>query len=243
MKTGALVSMLLLAMASLGQEIPAGTILPVQLNSSLRSNKLRSGESISGRVMQNVPLPSNSKLRAGSKVVGRVVAVTPASATSQAEIALRFDTVVTGKQHIPIATNLRAIATMMDVAEARVPESGPDRGTPEYYWTTDQIGGEAVYHGGGAVTHGSYVVGKSVGDGVLVRVSAAAGTKCRGEVADNDRPQALWVFSSDACGVYDIPSLAILHAGRTDPRGEIRLGSSAGDVNIRGGSGLLLRVE
>jgi hypothetical protein len=83
--------------------------------------------------------------------MGQVVAVRPASNGSSAEISIRFDTLATGTQHIPVITNLRALATMMDVAEAQFPESGPDRGTSEYSWTTDQIGGEVDYRGGGAI--------------------------------------------------------------------------------------------
>ena len=132
---------------------------------------------------------------------------------------------------------------MMDVSQAQIPESGPDRGTSEYSWTTEQIGGEVNDRAGGAVTHGSGVVGRSVADGVLVRVSSRPGTQCRGEVDGNDRLQALWVFSSDACGLYDLPDVVLLHAGRSDPVGEITLLSDRGNLLIRGGSGMLLRVR
>lgn len=132
---------------------------------------------------------------------------------------------------------------MMDVSEAQIPESGPDRGTSQYNWTTDQIGGEVDYRGGGAIAHGSDIVGHSVPDGVLVRLSSKPGTKCRGEVDGNDQPQALWVFSSDACGLYDFPDLILEHAGRTSPAGEITLRSNKGNLNIRAGSGMLLRVN
>lgn len=239
-----LIIMLLLTAGSFAQDaIPAGTILPVQLNCSLRSNKAKPGQAITARVMQDVPLPAGAKIHAGASVIGQVVAVKSASSEANAEISLRFDTLATGTQHIPVITNLRALATMMDVSEAQIPESGPDRGTSEYSWTTEQIGGEVDYRGGGAIVHAAEIVGHSVPDGVLVRVSSKVGTKCRGEVNGDDQPQALWVFSSDACGLYDFPDVTLAHAGRTPPVGEITLQSNKGNVNIRAGSGMLLRVN
>src|SRR5580658_7083065 len=37
--------------------IPLGTILPVRLNSTIWSDKSKPGQTITGRVMQNIPLP------------------------------------------------------------------------------------------------------------------------------------------------------------------------------------------
>ena len=87
----------------------------------------------------------------------------------------------------------------------------------------------------------SEVVGKSVGDGVLAR--PREGAECRGELEGNDNPQALWVFSTDACGAYGIEHLRIVHAGRTDPVGKIVLASGTQNVKLRNGDGLLLRVN
>lgn len=233
-----------LAAGSLAQvAVPAGTILPVQLNSTLKSNRARPGDVITTRVMQDVPLTGHSKIRAGAKVVGHIVSVEPGSNETADQISLRFDTLAVGSRRIPITTNLRAMASMMDISEAQVPVSGPDRGTSDWNWTTDQIGGEVAMHGGGPVIHGSNVVGRAEGNGVLVRVNARPGTPCRGAVEGNDEPQALWVFSSDACGLYDLPNLMLVHAGRTDPVGEITLKAQKGNVKIQAGSGMLLRVN
>lgn len=243
MKSLALLMLVLVAGSFAETAIPPGTILPVQLNSSLRSDKARAGQTITARIMQDVPLGRHQKIHAGARVVGRVLEAKAPTPSHRAVLSLRFDTVVDHKRRIPIITNLRAIAAMMDVEEAQTPESGPDRGTPEAYWTTDLIGGEVAY-GASVVTHGSRVVGHSlVSGGVLVRVSSAPGTKCRGEFPDNDRPQAMWVFSSDACGVYDFGNLILTHAGRTDPPGEIVLSSTKGNLDLRAGSGMLLRVH
>ncbi|HUJ94114.1 MAG TPA: hypothetical protein VLW84_02525 [Terriglobales bacterium] len=166
----------------------------------------------------------------------------PATSTGGARITLKFDTLQSSKHSLPVVTNLRAIASMMAVHDAQLPLNGPDRGTSESAWTTDQIGGEVVYRGGGPVTNGEQVVGRPAPYGVLVRVSSKAAAKCRGD-ADGNRLQALWVFSSDACGAYDFPNLAIVHAGRSKPVGAITLASHEGDLRVPAGSGMLLRTE
>jgi hypothetical protein len=238
------VSLILFAAQLFAQSaIPAGTILPVALNSALNSRKVKAGQVITARVMQDVPLSARSKIPAGAKVIGHVIDVKPAAGASGAQISFRFDTLMVSKRRIPITTNLRAMASMMAVHEAQLPESGPDRGTPESVWTTDQIGGEVVYRGGGPVANGLRFVGEPTADGVLVHISGKPGTPCRDEIEGNDRLQALWVFSSDACGAYDFEDLAIVHAGRSNPVGEITLASERRELNVRAGSGMLLRVN
>jgi hypothetical protein len=91
---------------------------------------------------------------------------------------------------------------------------------------------------------GKTIVGEPVNDeGVLGRVRASSDGSCRGAVEGNNQLQALWLFSSDACGVYGYRRVKIEHAGRTSPLGEITLKAERGDINIRGGSGMLLRVN
>jgi hypothetical protein len=223
--------------------IPRGTILPVALNSSLNSRKVKAGQVITARVTQDVPLTQGSKIHAGAKVIGHVIDVKTANGKNGAQISIRFDTITVSKQRIAITTNLRALASMMAVEAAQVPDTGPDRGTSQNAWNTDQIGGEVVYRGGGPVANGLQFVGEPTYGGVLVHISAKSGSSCRGDLDGNDRLQALWVFSSDACGVYDFPDLTIMHAGRTTPVGQITLASDRGNVNVRAGSGMLLRVN
>ena len=222
--------------------IPAGTILPIRLG-ALSSEKMRKGETIKARIMQDVPLENGSKLRAGSSILGRVIDVNPATSGQKAALAIEFDTVLQGKERFPVLTHLRAFASTLEVEFAQVPTIGPGKGDVYDWLSTTQVGGEVVYGKGGEVTNGARVVGRSVNDGVLAQVNAKEGTKCRGAVEGNNRPQAFWVFSSDACGAYGFPSLIISHTGWTDPRGEIVLVSERGPVKIRSGSGMLLRVQ
>jgi len=226
--------------------IPSGTILPVRLNSTLTSAKCKPGQVITGRIMQNVPLPSGAKIRAGSKIIGRILEVTPAANGSPARISLQFGKLVSSDQTITIATNLRAIAGFMTVADAQTPPIGPGESDVYRWLTTVQVGGDVVYGEGGPVTtaaNSAQIVGKKVNDGVLGQVRAKEGTKCRGVIDGNDRPQALWVFSSDSCGSYGLEHLAIAHAGRTNPTGVIVLASDNGKVKIPAGAGMLLRVQ
>ena len=57
------------------RDVPAGTALPVMLNSTLDAKKDKPGEKIQGKVMQDVPLPSGAKIKSGSRVSGHVVSV------------------------------------------------------------------------------------------------------------------------------------------------------------------------
>jgi hypothetical protein len=234
---------LLSASLALGQtSIPAGTVLPVRLNSSLNSRKSAAGKIVTARIMQDVPLAHGSKIHAGAKVIGRVLNVQPATNGQAAEIAVEFDHLRFAHTDVPIHANLRAMASLMDVEDSQTPTTGPDRGTPSTWITRNLVGGEVAYGDGGPVARGTDIVGTALADGVLVPVSANAHAGCRGEISDNHRQQALWVFSSDACGIYGYPDVHIAHSGRTDPLGTIRF-TSPRDFVIRSGSGMLLRVN
>jgi hypothetical protein len=226
--------------------IPPGTILPVRLNSTLSSAKSRKGQVITGRIMQNVPLSPGVRIREGSKILGQIVEVIPSSTGARARISLQFDKLVSSRQTISITTNLRAIAGFMQIIEAQTPPIGPGESDVFSWLTTVQVGGDVVYGEGGPVTTGedaNQVVGKAVNGGVLGKVRAKKGTKCRGAIDGNDSPQALWVFSSDACGTYGLEDISIAHAGRTDPTGVIVLISNSGDLKLPSGTGMLLRVN
>jgi hypothetical protein len=223
--------------------IPYGTILPVRLNHGLSSKNAKVGQTITARIMQEVPLPNRSKIPEGTKMVGTIVAVRPAGAGSSGNISFRFERLLWHQQSIPIVASLRALAGFMEVQDAQTPEFTPGFGTPYNWATTQQIGGDEVYGVGGPVTdQWSQTVGKGVNGGVLVHVRAQPGSKCRGALDPEDRLQALWVFSSDACGVYGIAGVAIEHAGRSEPVGEVRLTAAQGDVRVRGASAMLLRI-
>lgn len=224
--------------------IPAGTILPVTLDSMMRSDKSQPGVAITATVVQDVPLGGGTTLRAGSKVTGHVVeAIQPGRGSDEARISFQFDQVRLGNRMVPIATNLRALASVAAISATQVPTSGGDGESPSS-WNLVQIGGDQVSYGmGGPVMMGSQTVGKYTSQGVLAYVSQDLGTDCRSTVDGNMRPQAFWVFSVNACGAYGFGDVHILHSGRTEPVGQITLVSDDKTVKVGKSSGMLLRVD
>ena len=224
-------------------QIPAGTILSVRLDDTIAAKSAQVSQVISGHIMQDVPLSKSAKIPKRAKVMGKIVGVIRPGGGEGGSVSLRFDQIEIHHQRIALVTNLWALASVAEVREAQIPETGPDRGTPQEWATTRQVGGDEVYGVGGPVTdRNSERVGKGVYDGVLVHVRAQPESPCRGGSGEDDRLQALWVFSSDACGVYGLAGVSIAHAGRTDPKGEIQLKAEHGELKVSAGTGMLLRV-
>ena len=236
MKRCLALAILLLSFGCVAQEIPSGTILPVALTTAINSRKARAGEAINARLMQPVDLGNGRKFAAGTRVQGRVLSV------DSNRVTITFDRIVLHGQAMPIHTNLRALASMMDVHDAQLTTNiaGGDYGSSIQDWTTNPVGGGVLYNPyGGELYEGNTVIGRSYNGGVIAKPMAASA--CRGDLG-TERDQAFWVFSPAACGLYGFDKLGIVHAGRNDPVGQITLQSQQRFV-IRGGSGMLLRVN
>jgi hypothetical protein len=224
--------------------IPDSSILPALLETTLSSKDSKTGAVITARIMQNVPLPGTFKLPAGSKLTGQVISVQPASADAGGSIVFRLDTLHLSHEAVRLTLRLRAAASYLEVRQAGIPRNG-DQSGPQTAWTTVQIGGDTVYRGGGSVRSRSGVTGKPVEGGVLVRLDANPARGCRND-GTGERAQALWLFSSDACGIYGLSDLSIVQPVKNSTgaaNGEITLKSTKGNVTLRDGSGLLLRVD
>lgn len=231
-------AMMLPAAAAAQKTVPAGTIIPVSLDNDINAQRAHAGDEIRATVMQNLP---GTPVHRGDHVLGHITGVSLAKG-GPIRIDLRFDAIEVRRQRIPFTMNLRALASPTEVEDADESMYGPDAGIGADVESTNQIGGDLVYHGGGAVFAGSTVIGKSTAHGVLVRVQENIDRRCRGTVAGNNHDQALWRFSSDACGVYGF-DIRIAHAGRTNPLGTISLVSESGKLHLYSRTGLLLRVD
>jgi len=109
--------------------------------------------------------------------------------------------------------------------------------------TTQQIGGGDVYRGGGPVASGEAVLGQPTPCEILAVPRTRFGEPCRGAVDGNTQPQAMWLFSADACGVYGYSNIRIADAGRFDPAGNIALAADRGRLKLADGSAPPLRVQ
>ncbi len=221
------------------QVIPPGTALPISLDCTLDAKKVKPGQVISGTIAQDVPLGDRGKIREGSHVIGHVVAA-GRNADGSSYIRIRFDQL--RAKHwadVPIMTYVRAMATPREVDDAQLPKVGPMiNPLPAYWGTTYQIGGDAVWRGGGPVMHGQVKIGTPVPGGALVRLVSVDQPGCR---VENGGPEmAVWVFGSAACGPYGFfDELEIGHAGDNDPLGEIVLRSDK-NVHVPTGTAMLL---
>jgi hypothetical protein len=222
------------------EPIPAGTILPISLNTALRSDKSGSGTAIIATITQDVQLGQGEMLRKGSTLTGRVVAAsTPGKGSDDSKISFQFDQARFGNLTVPITTTLRAVASRSAVSAAT-----PELTSSENADNTIEIGSDQISYGeGGPVMVGSRVVGKYTRQGVLANVDQNSGAHGGGRIDDDALPHAFWLFSVNARGAYGFDDLTILQSGRTEPLGVVTLTSNRKAVKIDKGSAMLLRVE
>jgi hypothetical protein len=230
---------LLLTAMAFAQQVPVGTAIPVMLDSELNSKKDGTGKKIDGKVMQEVPLLSGGQISRGARISGHVVSVAKPGG-SGANIVLKFDSIEDRGRVLPLSAALVALASAASVAQAQVPinntASGQDSSDS---WVTRQVGGDIVnrqQHMAGAPggPTGTWLGGSSV----LIKLTPNPDSGCP-DGPGYKGAQAVWIFSSAACGTYGLNDVVVVSSGAADPVGSIILGSSE-NVLVRGGSGWLL---
>ena len=219
--------------------IPAGTALPVTLNSTLDARKDKPGEKIQAKLMQDIPLSSGEKIKGGARVTGHIVEVTKLPAGGS-RMVLKFDELQDRGTAIPLNVSARAIAAMESVYAAEIPIDATSDSESSNQWVMRQVGGEIVNRGRGRIASGEGLVGRWNGQ-AWGKLTAGAEGDCT--AADgNGIEQALWVFSTSACGLYGLEGMTLAHDGRTAPLGQIVLESSK-SLHVGGGSGWFLLVN
>jgi hypothetical protein len=222
-------------------QIPVGYILPAQLDRTLSVEDAHVGDVVRLRIMQEVPLPNRDRIPFRSIVKGSVVRVTRDEDEIGVELTVRFDAVSHRKENLPVATSLRAMASSIAVREAQAPGGAYDEAFPRWA-TTRQIGGDIRYGDGSSVRNfWNETVGQAVLGGVLGHLKANPVSGCEGADSADD-PQALWLFSANACGIYGLKGVELIHNGESEPVGEITFHFKKGNMKLRAGTGMLLQV-
>jgi len=218
------------------REAQVGTVIPIMLGSSLNAAKDKPGKKLEGRVMQKVELPSGGAISERSRIFGHVVRVKPG--LSGASIVVEFDSIQDQGSTIPITTGLLALASMGSVFDAQSPISANSELDPVTQWVTRQVGGDVVRRGWGKVASRQGVSGTWLeGSSVRIKLTPNPAAGCPGGPG-YDREQAVWIFSSAACGTYGLDDVQISSSRDTAP-GQITL-TSPRNVSVAGGSGWLL---
>ena len=234
-----LVAVCVLSATIAAAQVPSGTVLPVMLSSSLDVRRDKPGQTISGKIAQDVSLPDGARIPRGTKFVGHVVQGATASPGSPSQIILKFDYLLLRGRRLSIAATARAVASSLEVFEAKLPTNAiDDYGTSPSDWNTVQIGGAGVYRGNGEVLRGNQVVGRTTDYGAVT--ARLIPTPSRGCFNGSEREQALWEFSPWSCGAYGLGDLTIVQSSGV-PKDEIVL-ESARNIHIDGGSGWMLET-
>ena len=132
--------------------------------------------------------------------------------TSGSEIEIKFDRVRVRGRDIPITTNLRAIASMMEVFDAQIPPIQNDEGPRT--WVTRNVGAQTLEDEGEQGLAAERAASGPAARGVLEPMNRLPESRCSGTI-NSEQKNALWVFSTVAYGFGD--ELTIAHAGRTEP--------------------------
>jgi hypothetical protein len=228
---------------SLAQSLPSGTTLPARLQNTLSSEKDQPGKTFTLKIIQDIPVSRQAVIPRGATLTGHVVATQSIKTGVQSfGITLQFDKLRFSHQEIPVVVGLRAMASVVEVSNAGMPTNSDDNSAS---WTTQQIGGDVVYRGGGPVTTSwGEIVGKPVSDGVIGRLIARRDGTLPGNLhcRSDDAPHALGLFGSTACGLYGFSRFMMERDGFEQPKGQITFVSFSKLIKISAGSQLLLEI-
>src|SRR5215469_15321688 len=100
-------------------QVPVGTVLPIRLNHGISSKDARVGQTITGRIMQDVPLLNGRKIPEGARVLGTIVSISAPGKDEARKISFRFTEIQIHRQRIAIVTTLQALASTLEVQFAQ----------------------------------------------------------------------------------------------------------------------------
>lgn len=197
------------------------SILPVELAKSLDSRKLKQGDPVEGRVIDQWRAADGTLVPPGSKVMGHVTdASARAKGGSQSQLGLVFDQIAMKNGHtVALKATIQAVGPPMNYGSASMPMGGP-AGSPG----VGPMGG--VTPGGnpvgvGGVTNPTSTIPNPAGSG--------------GNGPDSSNQQKSQQISPQSTGVVGLQGLQL-------EQGSV-LASDGKQVKLQAGSQILLRVQ
>ena len=209
----------------------AGLTLPVRLSKTLRAGTTAVGSPVLCLTTQRIPVSATEYLPAGVQVLGSV----SASGREPSVLTVQFTALRWHEQTVAIALETVALANFSNVEDTYDPISGGgdrENNTPAN-WTTQQIGGDVLtrFNWEGEVDNRTT---QRVGFSDFYGVYA---DPLRGGTGAAALPHAVGIFSTTAGGLYGFADTSTLRSN-----GNGFTVTSPGDITLRSGDQLLLRV-
>ena len=187
------------------------TILPITFSKALSAKRVKPGDAIQARTVQQVRLANGQVVGRGAQVLGHVVAAqpfvfdrTPYAKQKQGVLAIQFDTLVSKDGNVPLHVSVRAIADSFATEAAVTP--GPSDDDPLH--STTQVGGDITSPFRNEITSSDGdTVGYNKRGGTFAHLIANG----RCDASNNEQP--ISIFSASACGAYGFRDLAVATSG------------------------------
>jgi hypothetical protein len=222
-----------------------GTTLPIEFERTIDSDHVRVGDPVVAKTTQQVRLANGQLLPAGTHVTGRVTVSsafafdkTPYAKQRSSTLAIRFDSLQSKEEALPLHVYVRAMADSLTVWEAQRPKSTD----LDPLGTTTQIGGDQVVPSQSeVVSQDGDVVGYRRRGGVYAHLISAVGngpTTC----SASDTEQSMGLFSAAACGLYGFTDVTLLSTGNTGEISTLTLSSRRRSAKIWAHSAALLEA-
>jgi hypothetical protein len=233
------------AVGQASQGLSPGTTLPIQFERSVDSSHVQAGDAVVAKTTQQVRLANGQVLPAGAHVTGHVVATkafifdkTPYAKQQASTLTIRFDSVESKGETLPLQVYVRAMADPLAVWDAERPQATD----MDPLSTRTQIGGDQVIPSQSEVrSQDDDIVGYNRHGGVYAHLISAAGN---GPVScdASDTEQSMGHFSASACGLYGYTDVRVLDAGKSGNTSTLTLSARRRSAKIWAKSEALLEV-
>ena len=202
----------------------AGKPLPLELANSLDSRKLKQGDPVEAKVVDQWRTGDGTLVPPGSKVFGHVTESSArAKGDSQSQLGISFDQIaLKDGRKLPLKASIQAIGPPLNYGMAPMPMGGPGAGA---------AGPGAPTGPGGGINPGSNPTGAGIPAATFPNSGASSGNGPNSLPGNQNSPQVT-PQSTGVIGLHDLQ----LEQGAV-------LASDGKQVKLQAGSQILLRVQ